>query len=286
MPALSVMIGILIPVPLTFFYIHFGRRLGLALLAFIFVALFSLIGPREAALFFTEYAVLAGVMSETIRLRFSFDRCILFSTLVSAVLSIALLLVVFIDRELSLLEFFQKQINGHFAQSIESLKAIGGKSEEIKALQGFADEASGLLAQAYPAFVAFGAFITSLVNYYVTRFLWKSFCSYDLFHEARFSGWIIPDQVIWLLIGSASIFLLTDNALGVIGISLLLIILAAYFFQGLAITVHFLESRNVPVFFWVLIFFVILLQPLLVGVSIGLGVFDTWMDLRKVRLEE
>jgi len=286
MPELSVMIGILIPVPLTFFYIHFGRRLGLALLAFIFVALFSLIGPREAALFFTEYAVLAGVMSETIRLRFSFDKCVLFSTLVSAVLSIALLLIVFIDRELSLLEFFQKQINGHFAQSIESLKAIGGKSEEIKALQGFADEASGLLAQAYPAFIAFGAFITALVNYYATRFLWKSFCSYDVFHEARFSGWVIPDQVIWLLIGSAGVFLLTDNALGVIGISLLLIILAAYFFQGLAIIVYFLESRNVPVFFWVLIFFVILLQPLLVGVSVGLGIFDTWMDLRKVRLEE
>ncbi|SVC03473.1 uncharacterized protein METZ01_LOCUS256327, partial [marine metagenome] len=160
------MIGILIPVPLTFFYIHFGRRLGLALLALIFVVLFSLMGPREAVLFFTEYAVLVGVMSETIRLRFSFDRCILFSTSVSAVLSIVFLLIVFTDRDLSLLEFFQKQINGHFTQSIESLKAIGGKSEEIKALQGFADEASGLFAQAYPAFIAFGAFITALVNYY------------------------------------------------------------------------------------------------------------------------
>jgi len=38
------------------------------------------------------------------------------------------------------------------------------------------------------------------------------------------------------------------------------------------------------VFFWILMFFVILLQPLLVGVSIGLGVFDAWMDLRKIRV--
>jgi hypothetical protein len=37
-------------------------------------------------------------------------------------------------------------------------------------------------------------------------------------------------------------------------------------------------------FFWVLIFFVIIIQPLLVGASIGLGVFDAWMDLRKVRV--
>jgi uncharacterized protein YybS (DUF2232 family) len=51
----------------------------------------------------------------------------------------------------------------------------------------------------------------------------------------------------------------------------------------LAILIYFLESRNVPVFFWVLIFFVIVFQPLLIGAGIGLGVFDTWMDLRKIR---
>jgi uncharacterized protein YybS (DUF2232 family) len=105
-----------------------------------------------------------------------------------------------------------------------------------------------------------------------------------MFHEARFSDWVIPDQVIWVLIGSSAVFLLADNVLGSIGINLLLMTLVAYFIQGVAITIYFLESRNVPVFFWVLIFFVILLQPLLVGVSIGLGVFDTWMDLRKIRV--
>jgi len=123
-----------------------------------------------------------------------------------------------------------------------------------------------------------------LINYYATRFLWRRIYSYDMFHEARFSGWVIPDQVIWVLIGSSAVFLLADNALGSIGINLLLMTLVAYFIQGMAITIYFLESRNVPVFFWILMFFVILLQPLLVGVSIGLGIFDTWMDLRKIRV--
>ena len=241
-------------------------------------------GPRQATLFLTEYAVLAGVMAEAIRFRLSFDKCISFSALVSAVLSIVLLLFVFTDREATLLEFFQKQIDGHFAQSIESLKAIGDKSEELKVVQDFADKASGSLAQAYPSFIVLGAFVTALINYYATRFLWRRIYGYGMFHEARFSGWVIPDQVIWVLIGSSAVFLLADNALGSIGINLLLMTLVAYFIQGMAITIYFLESRNVPVFFWILMFFVILLQPLLVGVSIGLGVFDTWMDLRKIRV--
>jgi len=283
-PALSVLIGVLIPVPLIFVYIHFGRRPGLVLLALIFVVLFTLMGPRQAILFFTEYAVLAGVMAEAIRFRLSFDKCIALSSLVSAVLSIGLLLFVFTDREATLLEFFQKQIDGHFAQSIESLKTIDDKSEELKVVQDFADKASGSLAQAYPSFIVLGAFVTALINYYATRFLWRRIYGYDMFHEARFSGWVIPDQVIWVLIGSSAVFLLADNALGSIGINLLLMTLVAYFIQGMAITIYFLESRNVPVFFWILMFFVILLQPLLVGVSIGLGIFDTWMDLRKIRV--
>ena len=283
-PALSVLIGVLIPVPLIFVYIHFGRRPGLVLLALIFVVLFTLMGPRQAILFFTEYAVLASVMAEAIRFRLSFDKCIALSALVSAVLSIGLLLFVFTDREATLLEFFQKQIDGHFAQSIESLKTIDDKSEELKVVQDFADKASGSLAQAYPSFIVLGAFVTALINYYATRFLWRRIYGYDMFHEARFSGWVIPDQVIWVLIGSSAVFLLADNALGSIGINLLLMTLVAYFIQGMAITIYFLESRNVPVFFWILMFFVILLQPLLVGVSIGLGIFDTWMDLRKIRV--
>jgi len=144
------------------------------------VVLFTLLGPRQATLFLTEYAVLAGVMAEAIRFRLSFDKCISFSALASAVLSIVLLLFVFTDREATLLEFFQKQIDGHFAQSIESLKAIGDKSEELKVVQDFADKASGSLAQAYPSFIVLGTFVTALINYYATRFLWRRIYGYDI----------------------------------------------------------------------------------------------------------
>jgi uncharacterized protein YybS (DUF2232 family) len=282
-PPLSVMVGVLMPVPLIFVYIQMGRRLGLILLASVFLVLFTFIGPKQAILFFTEYAVLAGIMAETIRFRLSFDKCIIFSTLASAVLSVILLLFVFNDREATFTEFFQKQIEGHFTQSIEALKKMGDKPEELKAMQDFSDKASGSLAQCYPSFIVIGSFITALINYYATRFLWGRIHSYDLFHQARFSSWFVSDQVVWVLIGSSAIFLLNDNILGVVGINLLLLTLVVYFFQGLSLIIYFLESRKVPVFFWVLIFIVIVFQPLLIGASIGLGIFDIWMDMRKVR---
>jgi uncharacterized protein YybS (DUF2232 family) len=282
-PPLAVMIGVLIPVPLIFVYMQMGRRLGLVLLAAVFLVLYTFIGPKQAVLFFTEYAVLAGVMAETIRFRLSFDKCIIFSTLVSAVLSVTLLLFVFNDREATFTEFFQKQIEGHFAQSIEALKEMGDKPEELKAMQDFSDKASGSLAQCYPSFIVIGSFITALINYYSIRFLWGRIYGYDLFHQAKFSSWFVSDQVVWALIGSSTIFFLNDNILGAVGLNLLILALVVYFFQGLSLIIYFLESRNVPVFFWVLIFVVIVFQPLLIGASIGLGIFDIWMDMRKVR---
>lgn len=282
-PPFGVLIGVFIPVPLVFLYVQLGRRPGVILLALVFGVLFTLLGPRQAVLFFTEYAVLAGVMAETIRFRLSFDKCILFSALVSAALSIILLFFIFTDRESTLTEFFQKQIEGHFAQSLEALRAVGDKPEDLKAMQEFADKASGSLAQAYPSFIIIGTFITAVINYYVVRFVWGRIYGSDLFHPARFSEWTVPDQTVWVFIGSGALYFLAGDILGTIGINLFFLVLVVYFFQGLAILIYFLESRKVPVFFWVLIFFVIVFQPLLIGVAIGLGIFDTWMDMRKVR---
>jgi len=47
--------------------------------------------------------------------------------------------------------------------------------------------------------------------------------------------------------------------------------------------VHFLKARNVQVFFWFVLFILIFVQPLLIGLVAGLGVFDIWADFRKLR---
>ena len=284
-PPLWVVVGVLAPVPLIFVYLRWGRGVGMVLLGLVFGVLFSLVGHKQAVLFFAEYAVLAAVLSETIQFKLSFDRCILFSALVSAALSIILLLFIFTDRESTLTEFFQEQIEGHFQLSMEALQAVGDKPEELKAMREFANEASGAMARSYPSFITIGILMTAVVNYYMVRLLWRRIYGPGLFHPARFSGWVAPEQAIWVLIGSGGLLFFAEGILGALGLNLFFLVLVVYFLQGLAILIHFLDSRNVPVFFWVLIFFVIVLQPLLIGAAVGLGIFDTWIDLRKIRVE-
>ncbi len=284
-PPLWLVMGVLAPVPLVFVYLRWGRGVGMVMLGLVFGVLFSLVGHKQAVLFFAEYAVLAAVLSETIQFKLSFDRCILFSALVSAALSIILLLFIFTDRESTLTEFFQEQIEGHFQLSMEALQAVGDKPEELKAMREFANEASGAMARSYPSFITIGILMTAAVNYYMVRLLWRRIYGPGLFHPARFSGWVAPEQAIWVLIGSGGLLFFAEGILGALGLNLFFLVLVVYFLQGLAILIHFLDSRNVPVFFWVLIFFVIVLQPLLIGAAVGLGIFDTWIDLRKIRVE-
>ena len=70
------------------------------------------------------------------------------------------------------------------------------------------------------------------------------------------------------------------------GLNIFLVMLVIYFAQGLSIVVHFLKARNVQVVFWFVLFILIFVQPLLIGLVAGLGVFDIWADFRKLRSVE
>ncbi|NIQ02818.1 MAG: DUF2232 domain-containing protein, partial [Nitrospinaceae bacterium] len=62
-----------------------------------------------------------------------------------------------------------------------------------------------------------------------------------------------------------------------------IVMLVIYFFQGMAVSIHLLEAKRIPKPIWVVVFFLVFLQPVLLGIVIGLGVFDIWADFRKLR---
>ncbi len=68
-----------------------------------------------------------------------------------------------------------------------------------------------------------------------------------------------------------------------VGLNVFAVMLVIYFVQGTSIVVHFLRARNIPKFFWFVLFILIFAQPLLIGLVAGLGVFDIWADFRKLR---
>ena len=68
-----------------------------------------------------------------------------------------------------------------------------------------------------------------------------------------------------------------------VGLNLFIVMMVIYFAQGMSIVVHFFKTRKVPVFLWFIFFILIFAQPILIGLIAGIGVFDIWVDFRKIR---
>jgi len=282
-PPLALVAGILSPVPLIFVYLQVGKGAGLAVVAVIFGVLLAVMGPMQAILFLAEYAVLAVIMAETLRLGFSFDRCVGFSASGSTLLSIFLLLVSFSGSEEPLSVFFKKHFEANIQQSLDSLKTMGESAADLAEMKRFADKASETFAVSFPAIIAIGSLITAAINFFLVRFLMVRFHGPSISPPEKFSEWILPEQMVWPLLLSGAAVVLTEGMLDVLGLNVLLVLLVIYFFQGWAIIARFFEIKNVPGILWALALLLILVQPILIGLVIGLGVFDIWIDFRKLK---
>ena len=282
-PPMGALVGILSPFPLAFIFLQRGKQPALVMMALIFGVIWFLVGQNQALLFMAEYAVMAIILGEMIRAKFPGDWCIGVSSLISGGLSLFLLVALLGNQETTIRELFEKQIRAHFAQSIETFEAIGENKAEIEDMKVFVEKMVGGFASSYPAFVLIGSLIGAMVNYGLLRIVWRRTYGPGLFSEGSFAEWVCPENLVWIFIAASMAFFLGQGIVAEIGMNLFVMMMVVYFAQGMGIVIHFLKARKVPVFLWFILFILIFVQPLLIGLVAGMGVFDMWVDFRKIK---
>ena len=282
-PPLGALVGILSPFPLVFIFLQRGKQVAFVLMILIFGVLWFLVGQNQALLFMAEYAVMALVLGEMIRARFPGDWCIGASSLISGGLSILLLVALLGDQDTTVKEFFENQIRTHFAQSFETFGSVGENKAEIEEMKAFFEKTVVGFASSYPAFVFVGSLISAIANYGLLRLVWGRIYGPGLFSEGTFAEWVCPDNLVWGFIGACLALYLGQGLVADVGLNLFVVMMVIYFAQGMSIVVHFFKTRKVPVFLWFIFFILIFAQPILIGLIAGLGVFDIWVDFRKIR---
>lgn len=285
-PFLGMVMGLVSPAPLIYIYLQRGRTVGLAAIGIVSFMILLLLGLKSATVFFAEYAVLAMIMAETIRLRQPIGNSILLSALGSAFVSGLCLFIFFSSNGKPPEEMFQEHLKENLEQSLTALKGMGKSQAELDSVRAVADQMVKILAASFPAFLVVGSLICAVVNFNLIRFLQARSGLAALELMGRFSEWVLPDQLVWLFIFSAGSFFLPDEGFRVVGLNVFMVMLGIYFFQGLAIVTHFLESKAAPVFLWLIVFVLVFTQPVVMGVVAGLGLFDLWVDFRKFKTDK
>jgi hypothetical protein len=102
----------------------------------------------------------------------------------------------------------------------------------------------------------------------------------------RFTRWPTSERMIWLLMPTLLLLLVGNRFSGWprwVVINSLLVLGAYYFFMGLAIVFFYLEQRNFARGLKVLVLILMLFFPGFVLFLIGIGIFDTWWDWRRLQ---
>jgi len=105
--------------------------------------------------------------------------------------------------------------------------------------------------------------------------------SYSLFGDL--ARWSAPEWLIWVLLATGFAMFVPMPALAVVALDAFACVAAVYFCQGLAIVAFYFKALTIPPWVRGLIYFVIIVQPVLAALVCAGGIFDLWIDFRRLR---
>jgi uncharacterized protein YybS (DUF2232 family) len=94
--------------------------------------------------------------------------------------------------------------------------------------------------------------------------------------------WKAPDFLVWVVIGSGLVFLLPFDFLQIPGLNAIMVAGVVYLFQGLAIVSFYFERWKLPRIFRAFLYGVIFIQQFLTLGAMLMGLFDMWVDFRRL----
>ena len=282
-PGLGIMLSLFTPAPLILLYLQHGKSAGLISVGAVVILLAWMVGMEAAMGFAAAYALVVILLAEGIRFQLAPEKTIGVAALSATVLSGVLLWMAVSGEDQSLLTFFESQLQVSANEYLKALKEAGTPEDELQFMQGVAERYTPMMARALFAVLAVGSLITAVLNYVLVRALWLRFYPRSYFQDAAPNQWMLPDPMVWGFIASAAALFLGEGALTLVGMNVFIVMLALYFFQGLAIASSILSAKRAHPAIAVLVYLLVFTQPLLMGLVIGLGLFDVWIDFRKIR---
>jgi uncharacterized protein YybS (DUF2232 family) len=290
-PPLGVFVGMFTPVPLVLVYLQRGKITGLITITGVGLALLVLVGPQLAIAFMAAYGIMAAAMAETTRLSFSFEKIVLISSLVPAVLTLLLLFLGLAGDNGSSMQTLEETFKKEAEKYIQVLEKSGETPEKIKEIRKAVEESVPTVVRVFPSFILISTLMGTLLNFLAVRYLWLRFYTRQYFEGVDVSRWMLPDVMVWVLIAAIGSIFFGPEISQVAGTNLTIILLFLYFLQGLSVVTHILKKKAFPKWVWVVVFVLVPLNalflglaPMLMGLVMGMGLFDIWVDFRKIRV--
>jgi len=283
MPLIGFFCSLFLPLPVLFYRSKLGRKIGLVIPT-VAVAILLVVGGGISidVVFFLEMLLLGFLLSELFEMNLSVEKTILYAC-GAVLLTGAAILVLYSNLSTTgIYSVVSNYVAQNLEMSVTLYQSMGASEEFIHKFSSSLERIQYGLIRIIPAMMTASFLLVTWSNLLMARPLLKK---WGLFFPefGALNLWKAPDTLVWALIGCGGLLILPGSALKIIGLNGLIVLLMVYFFQGIAIVSYFFEKKRFPRLLRVFLYSLIAIQQIALLLIIGLGVFDMWLNFRKIK---
>jgi uncharacterized protein YybS (DUF2232 family) len=282
MPVIGFFCTIFIPLPILFYRAKLGRKWGLFIPGGCLVVMGLVLGKVSFDIFFfMELMLLGFILSELFEKNLSVEKTILLSCAGVLGTAAAGVLVYGFSSNQPIIVLVSQYIAKNLELTIGLYRGMGIPEDTIATIESSLDQIQYVLTRMIPALVSCSILVVAWTNVLLARPIFASRkLAYPEF--GQLNSWKAPENLIWMVIVSGLLLLIPARGIKMIGINGLFILLTVYFFQGIAIVSFFFNKKNFPRLARFILYGLIVIQQFFLLGVIALGLFDMWLDFRKL----
>ena len=287
-PFIGPFFSLLIPLPFLFYSTRLGLFQGmkLAVLAVLAICLVAeLAGLRQMILLGVEFSLFGLFLSELFRKNLPIGRVMVFATGFMLALGAICLLVIALSKGMGPLEMIRSYMREHLRASLEIYREMGVPREKTLELESFGKAFTGTILRIYPSLVIIGTGFTAWLNVVIARPLFRA-GRLPYPENLVMDRWQAPEPLVWVLIGSGFALFLPSGGITLLALNALIVLMTVYLFQGMSILLFFLNKFHAPRWARFGIYALVMIQQLFLVVLALSGLFDQWIDFRKIHRKD
>jgi uncharacterized protein YybS (DUF2232 family) len=236
-------------------------------------------GMAGATAYLASFGLAAAVMCFMLERRQPFERIVMAATTLVVLVGFVVTLA-FAGSPTALVRIIHNQLTAGMVRGESFYKSLGVDAAIARDTQAYIVDTVMRLT---PALVVLLGALMGLLNLAVFwRFGGKQQrVGYTLFGDL--ACWSAPEWVIWPLLVTGFSWFIPVAPLATIALDCFVCLVAVYFCQGLAIMAFYFKQLRMPAVARALIYLLTLAQPVLMAIVGAVGVFDLWVDFRRLK---
>jgi uncharacterized protein YybS (DUF2232 family) len=283
-PPLGFFSGILAPFPAAYNRLIHGRGSSLIVILGSTAAITALFGIFAGCLYLGMCGMIGFIMPELLLRGVSGSRALFWTTVANLVIFSVGFIVYSTMSGTNLQQLISAEISDSVKQAVAIYEKAGVKGEELELLKRSMATGGELMQRLYPALVTAMLIVIAGCNLVLLKkSTVKSTVQVPI---GDFSAFRNPDLLVWVLIVTGFSLLLPVSPITTPALNMLLIITLLYFFQGMAVVTALVRRSSVSAFVRIALYALLIIQPYLLALVAGIGLFDLWVDFRTPKTQE